>query len=309
MNSTAHKYLAVGEKTRFLVVSAAAGVISIDGGDVPGGSNLYVIYPFTPSLRSGSTSAANQQMISIDHFHVSRDVIDLSLLRQFQKISDISYSTNPLILVLSDYQVILFPSISEMVLDESNFILSRPSEEELNSLLSVLDGSVYVALGIFLIMSLTALVCSCVHAEKERKASDSLLERFQDIYVDEPEEGEELSKRQTNHLFSEGNVQESIINISQPDLPAVPSSPIQRDLRISSVPLSSISFVQQEISSVRSTSAARDVFSHFSKSHASSDDFSSVAASSSSSSSSSFASTASSLDFSSNEDDDSFASL
>ena len=273
-----------------------------------------MIYPFTPSLRSGSTSAANQQMISIDHFHVSRDVIDLSLLRQFQKISDISYSTNPLILVLSDYQVILFPSISEMVLDESNFILSHPSKKESNSSLSVLDGSVYVALGIFLIMSLTAVLCGCVYAEKEKKEADSVLKRLsssQDHPDKEDHHDDDGIHEDPNELYKERSSRDknesapvSESNHNRPDLPqSTPIIPAGRDLHVSPAALSSFSVGQHEFSSVRSrvaSSPSSEGSEGLSSSNKSSD---------TSSTSSSFASSSSSVDYSQDDDEYSFASV
>ncbi len=126
------------------------------------------------------------QTITITDFRLKYDVIDVVRFPSYEKVGDLSYSTNPLIIYLRDDkpQQVVFPSIRTMDLTESNFYFKSSDDDSSSSKsLLTMDSAVItsiVLLGMFVLFAgLSARLRAEKHAKEEKEEVKRLLSRQQ----------------------------------------------------------------------------------------------------------------------------------
>eukprot|EP01040_Poterioochromonas_malhamensis_P008420 gene8420-9108_t len=215
----------------------SVGSVEISGGK-RNSRRIFTIYPLSSSTTSssvqerrrlgqatsGQPSASSSpsstimtlsQTITITDFRLKYDVIDLLRFPSYEKIGDLSYSTNPLIIYLRDdkQQRVIFPSIRTMDLTESNFYFKSSDDDSSTSKsLLTMDSAVItsiVLLGMFVLFAgLSARLRAEKHAKEEKEEVNRLLSRQQ--RGGELERGVDESLQSGSPPYSSSSISSSI---------------------------------------------------------------------------------------------------
>jgi hypothetical protein len=124
------RYLGTNGNNQFVV--SGEGTIRITSGT--SGMNIYVIYP-------------GKNTIIIKSFRLNYDILDLSGIKYYKQLKDVAYRTDPLTLVLSTEQIVIFPDIFKFDLIEGNFHFATtppPAVSNNGAQLAVVVGTIFL---------------------------------------------------------------------------------------------------------------------------------------------------------------------
>eukprot|EP01040_Poterioochromonas_malhamensis_P008418 gene8418-9106_t len=192
LSPTSGSYQSLDEGTRFIIT--AVGSVEISGGR-RNSRRIFTIYPLSSSTVSSTVQERRRlgqfiasptmtlsQTITITDFRLKYDVIDVVRFPSYEKVGDLSYSTNPLIIYLRDdkQQRVIFPSIRTMDLTESNFYFKSSDDNSSSSKsLLTMDSAVItsiVLLGMFVLLAgLSARLRAEKHAKEEKEEANRVL--------------------------------------------------------------------------------------------------------------------------------------
>lgn len=105
------------------------------------------------------------------NFHSARDTIDLSAFPQIQSVSDLSYSTDPLAILLPNGQQIIFSNMAEFDLTDANFIFASPLQNQTPKKKTLSKNVLVTAtfVGGMLVLTLLYFQLNVVPKDKESK--------------------------------------------------------------------------------------------------------------------------------------------
>ncbi len=158
------------------VISAERGVTMVvgKGGVLERGRMVYKVLPLSEEVKEAVS-------IVITGFDVEQDVIDLSAFRGLYNVSDLSYSTYPLELILSSKQRIVLSSQNRLEVTSKNFIFSLQSSSESksdNSSNYWTSATFIVPFSFLLVFTLLSLMFGRIHIHPKKKQDHSMFVKF-----------------------------------------------------------------------------------------------------------------------------------
>ena len=175
VNSTNTYHGQEGQNQIFYISSIIAGSVTIHG---KSGRKVYVIFP----KRSPQDPDSR---IEIADFEASMDLLDLSYFSAFHSMDDLSYSSDPLTIVLASNQAVVLSSHETLDLTEDNFVFSSTvsSSSQTSSSFKLLYDSSVLAPLVFLACFVSILVMAhCLqwrNQKKQEKEEKEELERIE----------------------------------------------------------------------------------------------------------------------------------
>jgi hypothetical protein len=154
----------IPEDKQELIVSATGNI------QLSGGKNV-LVYKILP------ISAENSSVVTIIDFNVHKNLLDLSEFSSIKSLSDLSFTTNPLTIILSGNQRVVLSSYSDFQLTEKNFIFSSTHSNQQDGSGKgdgyqgiTLDSSFFISLGI-LLGGVLVVICflTAVKSDKDKE--------------------------------------------------------------------------------------------------------------------------------------------
>jgi hypothetical protein len=143
-------------------------IVSGVGNYVFAGNNAKTIYTILP-IPALAINNKQKMIVTIKDFRNAQDVLNLVYFPDFHSLNDIPYTTSPLTLVLSAYQLIILESHETMDLQEKNVLFASENQEENKGVFdTVLDSSFLVSLGVLVIGVSLMIVFVCIPANVDK---------------------------------------------------------------------------------------------------------------------------------------------
>jgi hypothetical protein len=173
-----------------------------------GGRKIYTVYPFNEN----NPKTRIVERITIEHFNVRLDNLDLTQfpLDQFTSMQDLSFTTDPLVVYLSDSQVISFPGYSRWNLEEKNFEFTKidsfsSSSTSLKKIRSpITDGIVLGTLGAFVLFVMLTIFCGYLNSREVEKMK-KIETKFLDSSDNEDEMENDPQTKVASHPYNNNN--------------------------------------------------------------------------------------------------------
>jgi hypothetical protein len=214
----------IPEDKQELIVSATGNI------QLSGGKNV-LVYKILP------ISAENSSVVTIIDFNVHKNLLDLSEFSSIKSLSDLSFTTNPLTIILSGNQRVVLSSYSDFQLTEKNFIFSSTHSNQQDGSGKgdgyqgiTLDSSFFISLGI-LLGGVLVVICflTAVKSDKDKEEEKEELQgKYSTDQITNSLDGNRIVDGNGNHSGVNDNENQSEADLEK----ATELQPTQRKVDI-----------------------------------------------------------------------------